>query len=539
METRTIKAPQSKLNTPNLFETPSNGNTKNPFASVFKSIPQTTAAPSSMSFTSAFTSTPATNAAPSDNKNIFSFGQAATTNNTAAAAIAPSTDLSQSPGKNLFSFGATTATPAPSSNPFGFKIPAAPSTSASVQPMPKSLDTPEASKTEASKPAESFKAFSFTVGTTSSTAPQETPMERDNKPLSVTFGSAAPAIPSFGSGFAFGKTPTAVTSQTVEEKSPVLTTKPFSFTFGQNASGSIENKSVNVPSFGAVPITETKGDKNPEKFPEYCDEIASLNYSLYNYIKKKFDKAFSGIHAESSVTDPVCLADLTKPLDEYKKHREELKKKYPDCSAYLEKQEKKDGPVSKSTEVKMPSFSFGTTAPASTSATFNFNPAATPFQISASSSAPVQEKPTGNDGDEDEDEPPVIDEAAAEKFKSGEGEEHETTLVEVRMKILKTRKEGGSSDLGFNFIKINQDKNEPSKVRILARQEGKGLITINSIIGSSVIVTLTENKKIYNVFIVVPEIQEGQPCLQKYIARTKNADDANKLVDTISKFQSK
>lgn len=179
-------------------------------------------------------------------------------------------------------------------------------------------------------------------------------------------------------------------------------------------------------------------------------------------------------------------------------------------------------------------FSFSVPKPAATSST----PSAPAFSFKPIPSAAAAVSPVGKETSETSAEPGSgatsgdDSASASDKTKSallsgtGEGEEDENSLHEVRCKIWNLS-DGKWNDLGIGALKIKKHKTT-SKQRVLVRNEGNGKVTVNFNIMSTF--KPTQDK---NVVTFLGFDQTGKPT--NYRCKIKTEGDAKDLKEALEK----
>ncbi|OMJ08917.1 Nucleoporin nup61 [Smittium culicis] len=195
------------------------------------------------------------------------------------------------------------------------------------------------------------------------------------------------------------------------------------------------------------------------------------------------------------------------------------------------------------------SFSFGSTQTAPTSIFGNnigsslfgssFKPATPTAQTSlfgksnTLSEVKTTTPSTANDQDENEPIPASPSKMASSASTKGAGEEEETTVYDVRAKIFKydANYEGGAKyvDLGVGFLRINTREVDGKKLaRVLCRQDGTSLVTLNSAINKQTPLHHKEGSK--DVLLVSFESSDSST---KYLIRVKTPAMSNDLFEKI------
>lgn len=167
----------------------------------------------------------------------------------------------------------------------------------------------------------------------------------------------------------------------------------------------------------------------------------------------------------------------------------------------------------------LPTFSFG--AAAGSTGGFSFN-------VPAVTAAASKAEQSGGEDDEipaEEAESFNITRSNSEQFKTGAGEENESSMHEERCKLYMGDSTGGWTDLGVGIFKINRYNNETGKSRVLCRTEGNGKVILNTLVSvPGTEVSGYEGKKEVALLAFGPE---GK--LTKYLIRVKNVDLAVNL----------
>mgnify|MGYP001139706111 CR=1 FL=1 len=116
-----------------------------------------------------------------------------------------------------------------------------------------------------------------------------------------------------------------------------------------------------------------------------------------------------------------------------------------------------------------------------------------------------------------------------EDFKTGEGEEDETTLWENEKVKLFTKEEDNWKEKGVGFIKVKLN-NKTQSSRLLSRTEGLGKILLNCSIFKSMGVTKADGKK----DVIINTIEEGNKIIN-YLVRFKAESDASSFKIALEK----
>ncbi|OMJ13772.1 Nucleoporin nup61 [Smittium culicis] len=140
---------------------------------------------------------------------------------------------------------------------------------------------------------------------------------------------------------------------------------------------------------------------------------------------------------------------------------------------------------------------------------------------------------TTNDQDENEPIPASPSKLASSASTKGAGEEEETTIYDVRAKIFKydANYEGGAKyvDLGVGFLRINtREVNGKKLARVLCRQDGTSLVTLNSAINKQTPLHHKEGSK--DVLLVSFESSDSST---KFLIRVKTPAMSNDLFEKI------
>lgn len=184
-----------------------------------------------------------------------------------------------------------------------------------------------------------------------------------------------------------------------------------------------------------------------------------------------------------------------------------------------------------------PKFSFGSTT-STTLPTFSFGSSGG-FAFNVPSASATTSKADQSCGEDDEipaeeAESFNIKRSNSEQFKTGAGEENESSLHEERCKVFMMdmnpeSSSGGWIDLGVGIFKINRYNNETGKSRILCRTEGNGKVILNTLISvPGMDVSSMEGKKEVALLAFGPD---GKPT--KYLIRVKTVEQAINLKSAI------
>ncbi|OMH85814.1 Nucleoporin nup61 [Zancudomyces culisetae] len=154
------------------------------------------------------------------------------------------------------------------------------------------------------------------------------------------------------------------------------------------------------------------------------------------------------------------------------------------------------------------------------------------------STAPTAKKQEDQQGDDEEDDPEKKQEkeynAKMQELASvpGVGEENEDQLFNNRVKLYKFNTDTKAFvDLGIGYFRINVNKSDKKKARLLCRQEGSNKVTMNASVYKKMSAEHKAGTK--DTSIVVLSQEDKEPKLAKFTVRTKTVELADELYRTI------
>lgn len=331
---------------------------------------------------------------------------------------------------------------------------------------------------------------------------KENQMETDVKTSEPQSGTTATSsLPSSGFSFSFSKSDEATESR----KSTSETTKDSGFKFSVGSPTKASTPGLPAPTsafkFSSIPIA------SDEKKPESDSAPAKVSFQTATTSTPSATPSFS--FGQPSSTG----ASGTTPSFSFGQ------------SASTTKEAENAGKPAFS-------FSFGSAAALNPNAP-TFTPS---FGTTAASTMNTGEEKAGEDEDGAAEAEGFVNERTEEQtelLKRGAGEEDETTLHEVRCKLFRMESAGSYKDLGINFLKVNKRKPEESdtkiRIRLLARQEGTGQVTLNVSLVPQVSCQYAGEKKKDLTLLVFEAGEDGTTKFCKYLVRTKDQAVAEPL----------